>query len=152
MELTVSNNPQTPIADELLSNLVKSLPDLHTSGVSDDASLKEMEARYSLRLKIVEQAFRSRELSLKEQAQTDDKEVRNRELSLKEQASTINKWANPLTVGVIVAALGLLGNFVNGLWSNLNQRAQLENQKVTERIKLENELLDSGVCFLPYVG
>lgn len=77
--------------------------------------------------------------------QIADQELRQRELILKEETTKVDKWANPLTVGVLVAALGLVGNFINGLWTNLNQQAQLENLKATENIKLQNDLIKEAI-------
>ena len=95
------------------------VPDLaiSRSGALDEARLKELEIKYGLRLQIADQA------------------LRDREIHLKERTSRIDKWANPLTVGVIVGALGLVGTFINGLWSNLNERVNLQNELIKEAIK-----------------
>jgi hypothetical protein len=93
----------------------------------DEARLKEVEVKYGLRLQIADQA------------------LRDREVRLKENASKIDRCANPLTVGIIVGALGLVGNFINGLWANVNQGKQLENQRVTEKIKLQNDLIKEAI-------
>jgi hypothetical protein len=93
-------------SDEQLSNrddvteIGLRIPDLAIASASpvDEARLKEMEVKYRLRIQIADQA------------------LRDRELRLKENASKIDRWANPLTVGLIVGALGLVGNFINGRW------------------------------------
>ena len=64
----------------------------------DEAELRELETKYKIILQIAEQSLKDRELALKEgTARTD-------------------RWTNPLLVGILVGALGLVGNFVNGLW------------------------------------
>lgn len=102
-------------------------PDLAISSEMSEADLKQLETKYKLILEIADQSLKSRELSLKEGSSRRD------------------RWANPLTVAVFVGALGLLGNFINGIWSNRNQRAQLENQNSAERVKLENDLIKEAI-------
>lgn len=135
----------TLTVEELLSDLRMSLAELRNPPPIDDVARKNAESEYTIRIKLLEQLLHDRELHIHEQAQVDERALRDRELRIKENTSNIERWANPLTVGVLVAALGLIGNFVNGLWTNLNQRAQLENQRVTERIKLENDLIKEAI-------
>jgi len=111
-----------------VSEVARELPDLAISDEpTNEARLKELDVKYGIRLQIADQA------------------LKDRELRLKERSSKVEKWANPLTVGVIAGALGLLGTFVNGLWSNLNQAMELENQKTTEGIKLQNDLIKEAI-------
>ena len=87
----------------------------------DDARLKELDTKYKIRLQIADQA------------------LRDREIRLKEQTSWIDKLANPLTVGIIVGALGLVGTFINGLVANLNEQTKLQNDLIKEAIKPASE-------------
>jgi cytoskeletal protein RodZ len=128
-----------------LNFIAKQFPDLALSDSTDEAALNEITTKYTIRLQIAAQALSDRELRLKEETARAERILRDREIALKEQASKLDRWANPLTVGVLVAALGLVGNFVNGLWSNWNQRAQQENQQKTEKTKLENELIKEAI-------
>ena|SRR5271165_3821153 len=96
---------ETFAAEELLADLTKSLADLRASPPIDDVTRKNIESECTIRIKLLEQLLRNRELLLQERAQVEEKEIKNRELGLKENASHIEKWANPLTVGIIVAAL-----------------------------------------------
>jgi hypothetical protein len=121
-------------SDEQLSNrhdvaeIGLRIPDLAISSAPmDEARLKEVQVKYGLRIQIADQA------------------LRDREVRLKENASKFDRWANPLTVGLIVGALGLVGNFINGLWANVNQGKQLENQQVTEKIRLQNDLIKEAI-------
>lgn len=103
-------------------------PDLDVGQIGmDEDKLKELQTKFGIRLQILDQM------------------LRNREIRLKEQASKRDRWANPLTVGVLAGALGLAGNFVNGLWANLNQGVQLQNQAETEKIKLQNDLMKEAI-------
>lgn len=110
-----------------LNEIAAQFPDLALSPEMDDAALKRIEAKYNIILQIADQS------------------LRDRELGLKERTSRTDRWANPLTVAVMVGALGLVGNFINGIWSNQNQRAQLENQNAAERTKLENDLIKEAI-------
>jgi N-acetylmuramoyl-L-alanine amidase len=110
-----------------IKEIAARFPDLALSPEMNDAALKQLEAKYNIILQIADQSLRDRELGLKERAVRTD------------------RWANPLTVAVMVGALGLVGNFINGIWSNQNQRAQLENQNTAERIKLENDLIKEAI-------
>lgn len=106
---------------------------------------KALETEFGIHLQANEQLLRHRELLLKENTHNVDADLRREELKLKEQTARKEKWTNPLTVGVIVAAFGLIGNFANGLWTNINQRDQLENQRAAERIKLQNDLIKEAI-------
>lgn len=121
-----------------LADLATRFPDLVIRG-SSAAELQEIETKYAIRLKIAEQETLARELALKERAQFNDMQSRRRELALKKRAASLDKWANPLTVGVIVAALGLIGNFLNGVWGNYNQRSNPQNDLIKEAIKSPSE-------------
>lgn len=77
-----------------IKEIVEQFPDLAFSPEMDDTALKQLEAKYKVILQIAEQSLKDRELVLKERtAQTD-------------------RFANPLTVEVMVGALGLVGNFI----------------------------------------
>lgn len=73
-----------------------------------------------IRIQAIEQRLRQRELELGEAPRASDIAIRRHELALKKYTLRRDKWTNPLTVGVMVAAFGLIGNFLNGLWTNLN--------------------------------
>jgi len=81
--------------------------------------------------------------------QIADQSLRDRELRLKEDARKVDRWANPLVVGIFAGALGLVGTFVNGVISNRNQHVQLENELIKEAIKpgTEQERAKSLVFF-----
>lgn len=120
--------PKKPIESRHdLKDIAAQFPDLAFSPEMDDAALKRIEAKYNIVLQIADQS------------------LRDRELGLKERTSRRDRWANPLTVAVMVGALGLVGNFVNGIWSNKNQRAQLENQNIAEQTKLKNDLIKEAI-------
>jgi len=102
-------------------------PDLSIGTTTDESALKELEIKYRLQLQLADYA------------------LKERELRLKEQSSRVGRWSNPLTVGVLVAALGFLGNVVNGFWANLNQRAQLKSQQKLESIRLQNDLIKEAI-------
>ncbi|HET6853659.1 MAG TPA: N-acetylmuramoyl-L-alanine amidase [Pyrinomonadaceae bacterium] len=110
-----------------IHDITGQFPDLAPSPEMSEAALKQLEVKYNIILQIADQT------------------LKGRELDLKERTSRTDRWANPLTVAVLVGALGLLGNFINGIWSNRNQRAQLENQNTAERIKLENDLIKEAI-------
>lgn len=110
-----------------IKEIAAQFPDLAFSPEMDDAALKRIEAKYSIILQIADQS------------------LRDRELGLKERTSRTDRWANPLTVAILVGALGLAGNFINGIWSNKNQRAQLENQSSAEQTKLKNDLIKEAI-------
>lgn len=118
-------NPIEPRHD--IKEIAAQFPDLALSPEMDDPALKQLETKYNIILQIADQSLRDRELGLKERTARRD------------------RWANPLTVAVMVGALGLVGNFINGIWSNQNQRAQLENQNLAERTKLENDLIKEAI-------
>jgi|GEM_PF-2206921 N-acetylmuramoyl-L-alanine amidase. len=119
---------ETPInSGHDIKDITARFPDLAVSPEMSEAALKQLEIKYGIILQIADQS------------------LKGRELDLKEKSSRTDRWANPLTVAVLVGALGLLGNFINGIWSNRNQRAQLENQNTAERIKLENDLIKEAI-------
>jgi hypothetical protein len=110
-----------------LDRIRRDFPDLSIGGGTDEAALKELEIKYRLQLQLADNA------------------MKERELRLKEESSRAGRWTNPLTVGVLVAAVGLVGNFVNGLWANLNQGAQLESQQKLENVRLQNDLIKEAI-------
>jgi hypothetical protein len=119
--------PHTPATYDL-GELAARHPDLAAmSPATDEAELKRLETKYRILLQLAEQS------------------LRDRELRLKEGAAKVDRWANPLMVGVLAGALGLLGSVVNGIVANRNQRAQLDNQSQAERIKLQNDLIKEAI-------
>jgi hypothetical protein len=136
--------PVTTAAPQLIE-LAAIVAAMRTLPASDTEGRKALETEFGVHLQANEQLLRHRELLLKETAQGTDAALRRDELTLKENTARKEKWTNPLTVGVIVAAFGLIGNFANGLWTNINQRDQLENQRTAERIKLENDLIKEAI-------
>jgi hypothetical protein len=102
-------------------------PELAVSVETSEANLRQLEAKYKILLQIADQS------------------LRDRELTLKEATARVDRWSNPLMVGVMVGALGLIGSFINGVWSNRNQQLQLENQNRAEEIKLQNDLIKEAI-------
>ncbi len=137
MSATQPVNPAGNVSEERSDHLVATgndfaqalarFPELAPSKDMDDAAVKQLEAKYKIALQIADQS------------------LKDRELRLKENSARIDKWSNPLMVGVMVGALGLFGNFINGLWSNKNQQLQLHNQQVNEQIKLQNDLIKEAI-------
>lgn len=131
----------TPSPDDtVLKGLVDDLDKLNASLGEDPAVRAGLEAHYGLRIKVLEQSLKRRDLLLQESVRHDESDIKDREIKLKEETSRREKWTNPLTVAVIVGALGLLANFANGLWSNLNERVKLQNDLIKEAIKGETEV------------
>src|SRR5262245_17838182 len=87
-----------------LADLAAAVTELRSLPPPSDDARKNLEAECSIRVRTIEQLLRDRELELREQAQSAESDIRRRELSLKETSSRLEKWRNPLTVGVIVAA------------------------------------------------
>jgi hypothetical protein len=105
-----------------VTEIGKRIPDLAMTDLPlDDARLKELQAKYAIRLQIADQI------------------LRDRELKLKEGTSKREKWTNPFTVALIVGAAGLIGTFFNGLWANLNEQTKLQNDLIKEAIKPASE-------------
>jgi hypothetical protein len=117
------NSPSRIEQDHDINAIATRFPELAPSANVDDATLKQLETKYRILLQIADQS------------------LRDRELKLKEGAARIDRWANPLMVGVLAGALGLMGTVVNGIWSNRNQAEQLKNQNLLERTRLENDLI-----------
>jgi hypothetical protein len=140
----MANTPVDPSFSSLVE-LASAIAALRSLPPSDAEERKAREAECAILIQLEEQQLLRRELVLKEQAQTADTEMRRVEFALKERTAQRDKWTNPLTVGVIVGSLGLMGNFANGLWNNLNQHEQLANQQRTEQIKLENDLIKEAI-------
>lgn len=110
-----SNGPDETAHD--LAAIAARYPELAPSASADEATLKQLQAKYGLLIQIADQS------------------LRDRELRLKEGAARLDRWANPLMVGVIAGALGLIGTVVNGIWSNVLERTRLENELIKEAIK-----------------
>lgn len=100
-----------------LRSVIKQYPDLSTATPADAETLKMLETKYTILLQIADQS------------------LRDRELRLKEGAGRIDRWANPLVVGIFAGALGLVGTFINGLNSNNNEEVKLRNDLIKEAIK-----------------
>jgi hypothetical protein len=116
-----------------------------STGDLDAPAGEVCKAACELRLKLIEQLLKNRDMDLRAKAQDADVLARSDELKLKQHTLQREKWTNPLTVAVIVAALGLAGNFVNGFITNSNQASQFQNQMATEKIKLQNELIKEAI-------
>lgn len=109
-----------------LENVFKRFPELDNIH-SEEPRSEFCKIKYEIGLQIADQALRSREIGLKE------------------RASKVERWANPLTVGVLVAAFGLVGNFVNGFISNRNEATKLQNEEKIARVKLEIDLIKEAI-------
>lgn len=105
-----------------LRTFVEQFPELSPTTTADEETLKTLQAKYGILLQIADQS------------------LRDRELRLKENARRIDRWTNPLVVGIFAGALGLAGTFVNGLVSNRNQQVQLKNDLIKEAIKPVSEI------------
>ena len=57
------------------------------------------------------------------------------DLALRERSARGQKWANPLTAGVLVALVGVLGAWVNGAKSNEIEDTKLRNDLIRDAIK-----------------
>lgn len=104
-----------------LRAVAEQFPELSPETPADEETRKMLETKYGILLQITDQA------------------LRDRELRLKEGARKIDRWANPLVVGIFAGALGLIGTFVNGIISNRNQQVQLRNDLIKEAIKPTSE-------------
>ena len=124
-------NEQQDNSKHDLKALADQFPDLSPEKVTTEEQLKALETKYNILLQIA------------------DQQLRDRELRLKEDARKVDRWANPLVVGIFAGALGLVGTFVNGVISNRNQHIQLENELIKEAIKpgTEQERAKSLVFF-----
>jgi len=124
-------NEQQDNSKHDLNALADQFPDLSPEKVITEEHLKALETKYNILLQIA------------------DQQLRDRELRLKEDARRVDRWANPLVVGIFAGALGLVGTFVNGVISNRNQHIQLENELIKEAIKpgTEQERAKSLVFF-----
>lgn len=108
---------QTDQPKHELRAILEQFPDLSPTNPADEDTLKMLQAKYSILLQITDQS------------------LRDRELRIKEGAGKIDRWTNPLVLGVFTGALGLLGTFVNGIVSNLNEGVKLQNELIKEAIK-----------------
>lgn len=104
-----------------LRQIARDYPDLGTLENLSEGARQELETKYRIRLQIADQA------------------LKEREIRLKEASAHIDRWANPLTVGIIAGALGLFANFANGLVSNFNERTKLQNELIKEATKPSSE-------------
>ncbi|WBA44283.1 peptidoglycan recognition protein family protein [Hymenobacter canadensis] len=110
----------TPLTDRPrheVQVIIEQFPELSPATPADEQTLKCLQTKYGLLLQLADQS------------------LRDRELRLKEGASRVDRWSNPLVVGIFAGALGLVGTFVNGFVSNTNQRVQLQNDLIKEAIK-----------------
>jgi len=115
----MSSQQEVPVHD--LKAIAIEFPELSPSTTTSEVELKVLQAKYGILLQIADQS------------------LRDRELRLKEGARRIDRFTNPLVVGIFVGALGLVGTFLNGVVSNRNQKVQLQNDLIKEAIKPQTE-------------
>jgi len=108
---------QTDTPRHELRAVLEQFPELSPTNPTDEQTLKMLQAKYSILLQITDQS------------------LRDRELRIKEGTGKLDRWTNPLVLGVFTGALGLLGTFFNGLMSNRNEGVKLQNELIKEAIK-----------------
>jgi hypothetical protein len=88
-----------------------------------------------------------RELDLRER----EVAAREREITAKEAEIKKSPWLNPLVIGVFVAAIGLIGNFVVAAENNRNtqtvERFRAQSNLVIEAIKADQQTACNNLVF-----
>lgn len=77
-------------------------------------------------------ALKVRELDLRDR----ELAVREREIAAREKAAQESKWSNPLIIGLLAAALGLVGNALTTFFNNRATK-QLEDRRAQSTLILE---------------